>query len=101
MVVALEATCDASQTAAAEANVLRERTRTGRLVHEALAPDAGPALVERVSMLQQRLSKAASRLRRVQARRLQREGLTTERIASIFGVSRQRISALLRDTEPS
>jgi plasmid maintenance system antidote protein VapI len=35
----------------------------------------------------------------VQARRLQREGLTTERIASIFGVSRQRISALLRETE--
>jgi hypothetical protein len=99
MVIALQATCHASQTAAEEATELRERSRTGTPLHEALKRNEGPALVQRISALQRRLSQAASRLRRVQARRLHGEGLTTEHIATIFGVSRQRISAILRDTE--
>jgi predicted transcriptional regulator len=41
------------------------------------------------------------RVRRTEARALHREGLTMDEIARLFGVSRQRVSALLRDPDPS
>jgi hypothetical protein len=95
MVAVLEATCAESDAAARQAAALRQpkgsRGPTGRS-----EPFDGTALVRSVSALQQRLSEAASRLRRAQAKRLHDDGLTTERIAELFGVTRQRISALLR-----
>ncbi|MDQ1476694.1 MAG: hypothetical protein QOE62_1923 [Actinomycetota bacterium] len=95
MVAVLEATCAESDAAARQAAALRQRNgrrgATGRS-----EPFDGTALVRSVSALQQRLSEAASRLRRAQAKRLHDDGLSTERIAELFGVTRQRISALLR-----
>ena len=96
VVIALEATCRESEIAAHEAKILRAESQKGRPLHEAFGAGPGPTLVVRLSQLQQRLTDAASRLRRAQARHLHREGLSTERIAELFGVTRQRISALLR-----
>ena len=42
---------------------------------------------------------AACRLRRAQAAALHDEGLTMDRIAELFGVTRQRISQILRSRE--
>lgn len=61
----------------------------------------GLGLVRRVGALQERLAAAAARLRRTQARALRDDGLTTDRIAELFGVSRQRVSALLKDPSRS
>jgi predicted transcriptional regulator len=36
-------------------------------------------------------------VRRTEARTLHREGLTMDQIAQLFGVTRQRVSALLRE----
>lgn len=45
------------------------------------------------------LLQASSRLRRAEARALYVEGMTMEQIAALFGVTRQRVSVLLRDEE--
>jgi len=42
------------------------------------------------------LVEAGSRLRRAEAHALHAEGMTMEQIAELFGVTRQRVSALLR-----
>jgi transposase len=39
-----------------------------------------------------------NRVRRTEARALHGEGMTMDEIAKLFGVTRQRISALLRDS---
>jgi hypothetical protein len=96
VVSALEATCNESRIAAREARQMRDSSRAGKPLHEIFNPAGGPPLVVRLSALQKRLTEAASRLRRAQARHLHHEGLSTERIAEMFGVTRQRISALLR-----
>jgi hypothetical protein len=96
VVTALEATCSEGQVAAREAQMLRAHSRDGKRLSDLLQGDGGPTLVQRLSELQKRLGDAGSRLRRAQARHLHREGLSTERIAELFGVTRQRISTLLR-----
>ena len=98
VVSALEATCNESRIAADEAKLMRAKSRAGAPLHESFT-SGGPTLIVRLSALQQRLSESGSRLRRAQARLLQREGLSTERIAELFGVTRQRVSALLRHPE--
>lgn len=45
------------------------------------------------------LLQASGRLRRAEARALYVEGMTMEQIAALFGVTRQRVSVLLRDAE--
>ena len=98
VVTALEATCTESQAAADEARIMRARSAAGAPLSESFNGSNGPTLIVRLSALQQRLNTAGSRLRRSQARLLQHEGLSTERIAELFGVTRQRVSALLRPT---
>ena len=57
-----------------------------------------PFLVELLTMNLAALQGAGNMLRTVTARALRDEGLTMDRIAELFGVSRQRVSALLRPT---
>lgn len=56
----------------------------------------GPLIVELLSKNLAALTTAGSRLRRLEARALHEEGLSMERIGTLFGVTRQRISELLR-----
>lgn len=55
-----------------------------------------PLTVELVTQNLQVLQDIGSRLRYAQAQALRAEGLTVQEIADLFGVTRQRISALLR-----
>ena len=55
-----------------------------------------PLIVELLSQNMAVLTTAGSRLRRLEARALHDEGLSMERIAKLFGVTRQRVSELLR-----
>jgi hypothetical protein len=54
-----------------------------------------PLLMEIATMDLQAIATAGTRLRRVAARALHDEGMSTDEIAKEFGVSRQRVSRLL------
>lgn len=56
----------------------------------------GPQLLELVTAATRQLESAGAGLRRAEARALHDEGLTMDQIAERFGVTRQRISAVLR-----
>jgi predicted transcriptional regulator len=56
-----------------------------------------PLLVQLVTESKQTLDGFGARVRRAEALALHKEGMTMEAIAQRFGVTRQRISALLRE----
>lgn len=69
----------------------------GRPLHEIVPHEETPPLVGLLTQSAEHLQAYGSRVRRTEARALHKEGLTMEQIARLFGVSRQRVSALLRD----
>ena len=60
-----------------------------------VAGATGPLVLDILSDLQERLSVAGSRLRRVEVRALHAEGLSMAKIARLLRVSRQRVSAII------
>lgn len=56
-----------------------------------------PLLVQLISESKEMLNGSGARARRTEALSLHNEGMTMERIAERFGVTRQRVSALLRE----
>jgi hypothetical protein len=54
-------------------------------------------MIEQISNALRELNRHGHLFRRVEARALYAEGLTMAQLASVFGVSRQRVSALLRE----
>jgi predicted transcriptional regulator len=69
----------------------------GRLFREIVPEEQTPLIVHLLSESQQTLQAVAARLRRSEVGALYGEGMTMEQIARLFGVTRQRVSALLRD----
>jgi hypothetical protein len=63
---------------------------------EAITREPRPLVVELITANIEALQTIGSKVRQAEARALRAEGLTMEAIAALFGVSRQRISALLR-----
>lgn len=61
--------------------------------------DKRVAMTERVSEAIKALARDGNRFRRLEARALYQEGLTMAQLAVVFGVSRQRVSALLREAD--
>ena len=78
-------------------NLLRER-RAGRPWLEIVTGESRPLIVERISTVLASLSAAGHVWRREQALALQAEQVSINRIAALFGVTRQRISALLKES---
>jgi hypothetical protein len=54
-------------------------------------------LIEQISTALRELTRSGHLFRRIEARALYSEGLTMAELATVFGVSRQRVSALLRE----
>lgn len=69
----------------------------GRRLREVVPEEETPLLVELLTQSAENLSAYGSRVRRLEARALHQEGLTMEQIAQLFGVTRQRVSTLLRE----
>ncbi len=68
------------------------------LAYDRLFPlEARLALVEDISRAVRALARDGNQFRRLEARALYDEGLTMAQLATVFGVTRQRVSALLRD----
>ncbi len=78
---------------------IREQRLTGRPYREIVSAESRPLVVELVTHSVSELDRAGVRVRRDEAEALYREGMTMEAIAELFGVSRQRVSALLRARE--
>ncbi len=85
------------QEARARAELLLGERRAGRPWLDIVTAEARPLVVERVSTVLSGLAGAGSAWRRAQARALQDERVSINRIAALYGVTRQRISALLRE----
>jgi hypothetical protein len=77
---------------------MRAQRLAGHSYTDILENSAHPQLVEMLTLTVLELHDVGHRLRTVQARALRQEGLSTQRIAQLYGVSRQRIMALLRST---
>jgi transcriptional regulator len=61
-----------------------------------VSAETSPRVVELITLNMTTLENVGSELRASMALALREEGLTIESIAALFGVTRQRISALLR-----
>ncbi len=78
---------------------LLEKRKAGRPWLEIVTGEARPLVVESISTVLGSLATAGHAWRREQASALQREDVSINRIAALFGVTRQRISALLRERD--
>ena len=76
---------------------LLEARRSGSPWLEIVSEEERPLIVEQISSVLSTLSTAGASWRREQAAALQAEDVSINRIAAMFGVTRQRISALLKE----
>ena len=81
------------------AAVLQEARASGRPYVEIVTEEQRPLVVELLTDVLEELSSAGATFRRAEARALHSDGLSQEAIASLFGVTRQRVSALLHRAE--
>ncbi len=79
-------------------HLLRERA-AGRPWLEVVTAEPRPLVVESISTVLATLATAGHAWRREQAAALRAEQVSINRIAALFGVTRQRISALLRERD--
>ena len=103
LISCIDASIDELQRARVRAELLLNERRAGRPWLQMVTEEARPLVVESISAVLARLATAGHRWRREEAAALQREQVSINRIAALFGVTRQRISALLRehDGEPA
>jgi DNA-directed RNA polymerase specialized sigma24 family protein len=77
---------------------LRRLRSQGAPYAETIAISDGPLIVQLLTESSTALDTIGASVRRAEARALYAEGLTMDEIAERFGVTRQRVSALLRRT---
>lgn len=75
---------------------LQEQRRRGRSWYEIVAEEDRPLIVEQITSAMSALAGAGGLWRRSQAHALHDEAVSINRIAELYGVTRQRVSALLR-----
>jgi hypothetical protein len=96
LVEALSRNIEASEVVMQRAATIKELRAKG-LEYRVIAETTGhPLVVQLVTENLDRLRVYGARLRQAHAAALHAEGLTMDQIAELFGVTRQRISALLR-----
>jgi len=94
--VAAQGNVERSRRLLRRARYLRERLQAGDHLVELVEGETTPRMVELLSTNMATLETAGAEFRAAEALALRAEGLTIEAIAELFGVTRQRISALLR-----
>lgn len=92
----LAETSKRNETARRRADAIRELRERGLSYREIVPMEDRPLIVELLTHTLYDLSTASSNFRKVEARALYSEGLTMAEIAELFGVTRQRIAAILR-----
>jgi DNA-directed RNA polymerase sigma subunit (sigma70/sigma32) len=76
---------------------IRDGHASGLPLRELVPQEERPLLVQLLTENANLLHSYGTRVRRTEARALHHEGMTMDEIARQFGVTRQRVSALLRD----
>ena len=99
LVTELDACIAELQHARTRSENLLEKRRAGRPWLEIVTGEARPLVVESISTVLASLATAGHAWRLEQASALQGEDVSINRIAALFGVTRQRISALLRERD--
>ena len=100
LVVALQENTVRNGEAIARAEEIKRDRAAGKAWSEIVNGSGDrPLIVELLTRNLEALTTAGSRLRRLEARALHDEGLSMERIGQLFGVTRQRISELLRQPD--
>ena len=104
VVVSLEAVKQAVQRNMEVGQIVLERAdailadhASGKAWSEIVKDEDRPLIVELLTANLNRLMSAGGQLRRAKAKALHDDGMTMEQIAHFFGVTRQRVSALLND----
>lgn len=95
---AVEKAIQALETVRARTRVIDQGLESGLSVGELVADEEQPLAVEVLREAVADMSEALGRFQRSEARALYDEGLTMEQIATLFGISRPRVSKLLRET---
>jgi hypothetical protein len=99
LISAIDRSVEELQRARTRALSLRDKRQSGRAWLDIVSGEERPLVVERVSTVLSTLARAGHAWRREQASALQSEQVSINRIATLFGVTRQRISALLREKD--
>src|SRR3712207_1330573 len=81
----------------ASLDIMLDERQTGRAWLDIVTAESRPLVVEQISSVMASLASAGGAWRREQAHALAAEQVSINRIAAMFGVTRQRISALLRE----
>lgn len=76
---------------------LEQACAGGRPIREVVPGEETPLIVQLLTESADTLHAYGSQVRRTEARALHHEGMTMDQIARLFGVTRQRVSALLRE----
>jgi len=76
---------------------IRRQRNAGGTYKEIVNGEKSPLIVRLLSESRQALDEHGARVRRTEALALHDEGMTMDQIANTFGVTRQRVSALLRE----
>ncbi|WP_448626666.1 hypothetical protein [Geodermatophilus sp. URMC 64] len=97
LVTSIDDCIERLSAARVRAEELLEARGEGTSWLELVTSETRPLVVESISTVLATLARAGSTFRREQAYSLQAEHVSINRIAALFGVTRQRISALLRE----
>jgi DNA-directed RNA polymerase specialized sigma24 family protein len=76
---------------------IRRQREKGASLSSIVAAETPPLVVQLVSEISRSLDEHGARVRRTEVLALHDEGMTMEQIAAKFGVTRQRVSSLLRE----
>jgi hypothetical protein len=75
---------------------IRRAREQGLQYSDSVANEDGPLIVQLITESSSALDTCGASVRRAEAQALYSEGMTMDQIAERFGVTRQRVSALLR-----
>lgn len=92
----LRQTCGEFESLADRADALAGTLEAGAPLGPAMAAEERPLIITQLVDVTDRLHELGGAVRRAEALQLTAEGYSQERIAAEFGVTRQRIGALLR-----
>lgn len=95
---ALRQTAEELVVLAGRADHLKGEIDLGMPLSRAMGAEQRPLIITKLVEITDRLHEKGGEVRRAEARQLQAEGHTHEQIASVFGVTRQRTSALLKSS---
>lgn len=94
---ALDQSLETTERMKRRIDVLQKAHADGRPLREIVPAQETPVLVQLLTESTNILHAYGNRVRRTEARALYSQGMTMEEIAKLFGVTRQRVSALLHD----